>query len=72
MCKLCFCPYLNLDSIGDNPVHYVFCKRVKVFVRPPHELRFQHVAAAPVVLKHTHVQLHGEVWWRRMMRKDGI
>lgn len=57
-----FCPYPNLDSIGDYPIHYVFCERVKVFVRPSHELRLQQVAAAAIVLKHTHVQLHREVW----------
>lgn len=55
------CSDLNFDSVGNNPIHYVFRERVKVLVRPPHELGFQQVAAAPVVLKHTHVELHGEV-----------
>lgn len=63
-----FYPYLNFDSIGDYPVHYVFCERVKVFVCPSHELRFQQVAAVAVVLKHPHVQLHREVWYRGMER----
>lgn len=63
-----FCPYLDLDGVGNYPIHNVFCKRVEVFVCPPHELRFQQVAAAPVVLEHTHVQLHGEVW----LREDGM
>lgn len=56
--------YFNFDGVGDDPVHDVFGERVKVFVRPPHELWFQQVAAAAVVLKHAHVQLHREVWRR--------
>lgn len=54
--------YLYFDGIGNYPIHYGVCERVKVFVRPPHELRFQQVAAAPIVLKHTHVELHGKIW----------
>lgn len=57
--------YFNFDGVGDDPVHDVFGERVEVFVRPPHELGFQQVAAAPVVLEHAHVQLHREVWRRR-------
>lgn len=34
------CSYLNFDSVGNNSVHYVFRERVKVLVRPPHELWF--------------------------------
>lgn len=56
--------YFNFDGVGDDPVHDVFGEGVKVFVRPPHELGFQQVAAAAVVLEHAHVQLHREVWRR--------
>ena len=55
------CPYPNFDSIGDYSIHDVLRKRVKVFVYPSHELRFQQVATAAVILKHPHVQLHREV-----------
>lgn len=57
-------PYFYLDGVGDDPVHDVFRERVEVFVRPPHELGFQQVAASPVVFEHAHVQLHREVWER--------
>lgn len=54
--------YLDFDGIGDYPVHSGVRERVKVLVRPPHELGFQQVAAAPVVFKHAHVELHRQVW----------
>lgn len=57
--------YLDFDGVGNYPVHSGVCERVKVLVRPPHELGFQQVAAATVVLKHAHVELHRQVWWRQ-------
>lgn len=49
------CPHPNFDCVGDYPVHYVLRKGVKVFVCPSHEFWFQQVAAAAVILKHSHV-----------------
>lgn len=54
--------YLDFDCVGNYPVHSGVCEGVKVLVRPPHELGFQQVAAATVVLKHAHVELHRQVW----------
>lgn len=56
--------YLDLDGVGDDAVHPGVCEGVKVLVRPPHELGFQQVAAASVVLEHSHVELHRQVWHR--------
>lgn len=47
--------YLNLDGVSHNAIHYVLSEGVKVFVRAPHELRLQQVAAVAVTLEHTHV-----------------
>ena len=51
----------DLDSVSHDAVHDVLGERVKVFVHAPHELWLQQEATATVVLKHTHVQLHGQV-----------
>lgn len=32
--------YLDFDGVGDDAVHPGVCERVKVLVRPPHELGF--------------------------------
>lgn len=55
--------YLDFDGVGNDPIHSGVREGVKVLVRPPHELRFQQVAAAPIVLEHPHVELHRQVWW---------
>ena len=56
--------YLDRKSVGDNAVDCVLCERVKVFVRPSHELGFQPVPAAAIVLIHEEIQLCGKVWNR--------
>jgi len=53
--------YLYFDCIGDYSINNVFCKRVKVFVCPSHELWFQQVPTAAIVFKHPHVHLHRKV-----------
>ena len=57
--------YLDRESVGDNAVDCVLCKRVEVFVRPSHELGLQPVSAAAVVLIHEEIQLCGKVWNRQ-------
>lgn len=59
---LCHRLYLDFDRVGDYPVHSGVSERVKVLVCPSHELGFQQVAAATVVFKHAHVELHRQVW----------
>lgn len=62
--------YLHGESVGHDAVHRVFGEGVEVFVRPPHELRLQSVAAASVVLKHEEVELHGQIWSTRHSRLE--
>lgn len=64
-CPSLLLPYLDRQSVGHDAVHCVFSEGVKVFVRPPHELRLQSVATASVVLKHKEVELHGQIWSTR-------
>lgn len=52
---------LYREGVGYYAVHGALGERVEVFVRPPHELRFESEAAFPVVLVHAQVQLHGQV-----------
>lgn len=59
--------YLHGEHVGHDAVHRVFCEGVKVFVRPPHELGLQSVAAPAVVLEHEEVQLHGQICDRGLM-----
>lgn len=53
--------HLHRQRVGDDPVHCALSERVKVFVRPPHELWFESVATFPVVFIHAQVQLHGQI-----------
>ena len=53
--------HLHRQRVGDYPVHCALSERVKVFVRPPHELWFESVATFPVVFIHAQVQLHGQI-----------
>lgn len=64
--------YLDFDGVGDYPVHSGVRERVKVLVRPPHELRFQQIAAAPVVFKHAHIELHRQVWQGEQRDMDEV
>lgn len=59
--------YLHRERVSYDAIHCVFCKWVKMLVRPPHELRFQPVAAAAVVLEHEEVQLHGKIWDTKLL-----
>ena len=49
------------ERVGYYPVHCALGERVKVFVRPPHELGLESVARFAVVLIHAQVQLHGQI-----------
>lgn len=52
---------LYRERVGYYPVHCALGERVKVFVRPPHELGLESVARFAVVLIHAQVQLHGQI-----------
>lgn len=53
--------HLHRQRVGHDPVHGALSERVKMFVRPTHELWFESVATFAVVLVHAQVQLHGQV-----------
>lgn len=57
-------PWLHLDpqGIGHDAIHDVLGEGVKRLVWPPHELRLEQVATAPVVLEHACVELHRHIW----------